>query len=147
MQKISIGSDHGGYELKLTVKEILEKRGYEIHDMGCNSPESCDYPDYGFAVANEVSSGKSDKGILICKSGIGMSIVANKVKDIRAALCYTAESAGFSRMHNDANILVMGSKYVKPEVAEDILFAFLNTEFEGGRHTKRVDKIKLKESC
>ena len=134
MENIAIGSDHGGV--------YLEKKGYAVKDAGCFSEESCDYPAYAYAVAKEVSSGRCSKGILICKSGIGNSIAANKVKGARAALCYNVKAARLSRQHNDANLLVLGSVFVKETLAKRILNVWLNTEFEGGRHLRRVQQIK-----
>ncbi|HAH20243.1 MAG: ribose 5-phosphate isomerase B [Omnitrophica WOR_2 bacterium GWF2_43_52] len=142
MENIAIGSDHGGFSLKEKLKAYLEKKGYAVKDAGCFSEESCDYPAYAYAVAKEVSSGRCSKGILICKSGIGNSIAANKVKGARAALCYNVKAARLSRQHNDANLLVLGSVFVKETLAKRILNVWLNTEFEGGRHLRRVQQIK-----
>lgn len=139
--QIAIGSDHGGYTLKEEIKGYLENNGYTYKDFGCNSSESCDYPDFGFSVAEAVSGGEFTRGILICKSGLGMSMVANKVKGIRAALCHTSELAEKSRRHNDANILVLGADFTDPLTARLIINTWLNTEFEGGRHQSRIDKI------
>lgn len=143
--RIAIGSDHGGYELKEEMKKYLENNGYTYKDFGCNSSENCDYPDFGFPVAKAVSRGKFDRGILICKSGLGMSIVANKVKGIRAALCHTPELAEKSRSHNDANILILGAEFTDPLTARLIVNTWLNTKFEGGRHQNRIDKINKYE--
>lgn len=143
MQTILIGSDHGGYELKEHLKDILTKKQYKVDDVGCFSKESCDYPDFGFKVASEVGEDNNKIGILVCTSGIGMSMVANKVAQVRAALCYNKEAAMLSRQHNNANVLVLGSKFVSNEESESILNAFLETEFEGGRHKRRVDKIEV----
>lgn len=134
--KIAIGSDHGGYNLKEEIKKYLK---VPYKDFGCDSEESCDYPDYGLAVSKAVAKGEYDRGILICKTGIGMSIVANKVKGIRAALCHTPEIAKKSREHNDANILVLAADVVNPREIIDI---WLKTEFLGGRHKRRIDKIE-----
>ncbi len=142
--KIAIGSDHGGFLLKEKVKKVLISQAYDVEDMGCNSLSSCDYPDYGFKVASLVASDNSYKGVLICKTGIGMSIVANKVHGIRAALCYNEETAKLSRSHNNANILVMSSKIVKEDKVQSLLDVFFNTEFEGGRHLTRLNKIDAK---
>jgi ribose 5-phosphate isomerase B len=139
--KIVIGSDHAGLALKEKTKKILNQLPVTIQDIGCFTSASCDYPDFGAQVARCVSEGKNDRGILICKSGIGMSMVANKFAKVRAALCYNAEAAQLSRAHNDANILVLGSHFVQEEDLPKILSAFLDTDFEGGRHTHRVKKI------
>lgn len=137
--KIALASDHAGFKLKELIKDIL--REHEIVDFGAYSLESIDYPDAGFKAAEAVSEGKCSKGILICGSGIGMSIVANKVPGIRAALCQTIQFAQLSRMHNDANILVLSGRFISEYLAKDIINVWLNTEFEDGRHQKRIDKI------
>ncbi len=138
--KICIGSDHGGYELKEYLKTVLKKDGYEVLDVGCNSKDSVHYPIYGQAVAKKVSSDEFEKGILICTTGIGMSMTANRFKGVRAALCHNEDSAKMSRLHNNSNILVFGAKYQPPQQAEKILKVWLNTGFEAGRH---LDRIKL----
>lgn len=140
--KIVIGSDHAGLDLKEKVKKILPHWNIVVEDIGCFTPNSCDYPDFGAQVAQRVSEGKNDKGILICNSGIGMSMVANKFAKVRAALCYNAEAAQLSRSHNDANILVLGSHFVKEEALKEILSAFFDTPFESGRHLRRIEKIE-----
>ncbi len=137
--KIALASDHAGFELKEAIKDYLSK--YEIIDFGTHSKESMDYPDTGFKAAEEVSKGNCDKGILICGAGIGMSIVANKVKGIRAALCMTVEQAKLSREHNDANILILAGRFISKKTAKDIIKTWFNSEFEGGRHMVRVNKI------
>lgn len=137
--KIAIGSDHGGYKLKEEIKKYLDKKGYIYKDFGCDSEESCDYPDYGFPVAKAVARREYDRGILICKSGIGMSMVANKVKGVRAALCNTPSIAKKSREHNDANVLVLSGETMDSKKIVDI---WLRTEFLGGRHKRRIDKIE-----
>lgn len=139
--QIAIGSDHGGYRLKEEIKKYLQTQGYEFRDFGCKSTESCDYSDFGFPVAEAVSRGEFDRGILICRSGLGMNITANKVKGIRAALCHTPELAEKSRKHNDANILVLGAEATDPLNARLIVNTWLNTKFEGNRHKRRIDKI------
>ena len=140
---IAIGSDHGGYELKEAVKKHLTEAGYEILDCGCDSKESCDYPVYGKAVARKVQSGEAEKGILICGTGIGISITANKFKGIRAALCSDCFSAQATREHNDANILAMGARVVGEGLALKIVDTFLNTPFsEGERHKRRIAMIE-----
>ena len=136
--KIALGSDHGGYELKEYVKTVLERLGHEYVDFGCHSTESCDYPDFGAAAAKAVASGECERGIVICTTGIGISIAANKVKGIRCALCSDPFCAEMTRRHNDANMLAMGAGIIGPNMAERIVDVFLSTEFEGGRHARRV---------
>ena len=138
---IALGSDHGGYDLKQRVKAYLDKEGIAYKDYGCDSKESCDYPIFGKAAAEAVASGECDRGIVICTTGIGISIAANKVKGIRCALCGDPLSAEMARRHNDANMLAMGAGIVGPNLAERIVEVFLNTEFEGGRHARRVGLI------
>ena len=140
--KIALGSDHGGYALKCDIIQLLEKLGHEYKDFGCYSTESCDYPDFGEAAARAVASGEYDRGIVICTTGIGISITANKVKGIRCALCSDPLSAEMTRRHNDANMLAMGGGLIGNNMADRIVDAFLNTPFEGGRHQRRVDKIE-----
>lgn len=139
--KIAIGSDHAGFALKEQLRDRLKKAGLEVADFGTNSPESTDYPDYAAAVTREVVEGKADRGILVCYTGVGMSIAANKVRGIRAALCMNADQAQLTRAHNNANVLALGAKYTPIEVAGEIVDTFLATEFEGGRHARRVSKI------
>ena len=139
---IAIGSDHAGFEAKQTVKSVLEKNGYKWKDFGTHEKESCDYPDYARTVAKAVSRGDFEKGILCCGSGIGVSMVANKVRGARAALCHNAETAKLSREHNNSNILCFGERTTEPELVPAIIEAWLNTEFEGGRHARRVDKFE-----
>jgi len=139
--KIAIGSDHAGFEVKDIIKSFLVELGHEVKDFGCESSESCDYPDYAYPLAKEVASGNFDYGILICGSGIGMSIVANKVEGIRAANCCSVEMARLARQHNDANVLTFGARLIPIELAKEIVSAFLKESFEGGRHQRRVDKI------
>lgn len=148
-RKIIIGSDHGGFELKSEIIKFLKTKGFLVQDAGVYSCESCDYPLISYEVARRVSLGLFKHGILICKSGIGNSIVANKLRNVRAALCYNLTAARLSRLHNDANILVLGSLFVKPLEAKRIVSAWLNAEFEGGRHKRRVRQIKKieKEVC
>lgn len=136
---IAIGSDHGGYALKEHVKAYLTAKGITCLDVGCDSTESCDYPIFGKAVGEAVASGKCEKGIVICTTGIGISISANKVKGIRAALCADSFTAEMTRRHNDANVLAMGAGIVGPNLADRIVDVFLATEFEGGRHERRVN--------
>ena len=139
--KIALGCDHGGYELKQFVMKTLEKLGYEYEDFGCYSTESCDYPDFGAAAARAVAEGKCDRGIVICTTGIGISIAANKVKGIRCAHCTDSLSAEMTRRHNDANVLALGAGITGPNLAKRIVEVFLNTEFEGGRHARRVGQL------
>ncbi|NCC78149.1 MAG: ribose 5-phosphate isomerase B [Clostridia bacterium] len=139
--KIAIGSDHGGVGLKEAVKEHLEKKGYEVKDFGTYTRESCDYPDISKAVAYSVVKKESELGILICGTGIGIGIAANKVKGIRAALCHDTFSAHATREHNNANILTMGERVIGQALALDIVDTFLEAKFEGGRHQNRIDKI------
>ena len=135
---IAIGCDHGGYELKQKILAHLRQRGLEYRDFGCDSTASVDYPVYGKAVAHAVASGKCEKGIVICSTGIGISIAANKVRGIRCALCGDSYSAEMTRRHNDANVLAMGAGIIGPNLAKKITEVFLTTEFEGGRHARRV---------
>lgn len=140
---IGIGSDHGGFELKEAVKKHLEERGLEYKDFGTYTPASCDYPVYGRAVAKAVASGECDRGIIICGTGIGISITANKVKGIRAALCSDCFSAQATREHNDANILAMGARVLGEGLALKIVDTFLNTPFSGDpRHVRRISMIE-----
>ena len=138
---IAIGSDHGGYALKEEIKVWLTQQGYAFKDFGCGSTASVDYPDYGKAVAQAVAGGECEKGLLICGTGIGISIAANKVKGIRAACCSDCFSAEMTRRHNDANILCMGGRVVGVGLALKMTELFLTTEFEGGRHAGRLAKI------
>ncbi len=140
--KIAIASDHGGRELKEEIVALLKEKGIDVMDYGADNPESVDYPDYGIKVAKAVSKGTVDRGILSCGTGIGMSIVANKFPDVRAALCTNMYTARMSRLHNDANVLVLGGRTLEKEVALLMVEAWLKTEFEGGRHQRRLDKIK-----
>jgi len=141
MQKIIIASDHGGYNLKNQIKEYLENNSYDVEDYGCYTNESCDYPIYAKKVAEAVSNDSNLKGILVCGTGIGMSIAANKVKNIRASLCSDTFSARMTRMHNDANILCLGERVTGAGLALDIVDVWLRTEFSGGRHQRRIEMI------
>ena len=138
---IAIGSDHGGYRLKKEIEKYLEEKDIEYKDLGCQSEESVDYPDIAEAVAKEVQNKTAEQGILICRSGIGMSIVANKFKGIRCAKCNSEEEAKFSRMHNDSNVLALGADYIKENTAICIVRIWIATEFEGGRHQERINII------
>ena len=144
--KLAIGSDHGGFRLKEAIKTYLLAHDYEVTDFGTESEDSCDYPDFALPVAEAVAKGEYDRGILICGTGIGIGIVANKVKGVRAALCHDTFSAEACRNHNDANILTMGERIVGEGLALKIVETFLNSDFEGGRHQRRVDKIKALEN-
>lgn len=143
--KIALGSDHGGYALKCEILKLLDEKGIEYKDFGCYSTESCDYPVFGEAAARAVASGAYEFGIVICTTGIGISIAANKVRGIRCALCAEPLSAEMTRRHNDANMLALGGGMIGPNLAERIVEVFLNTPFEGGRHQRRVDKISALE--
>ena len=143
---IVIGSDHGGFHLKETVAAHLRAKGYEVKDVGTFDAASCDYPDYGAAAARLVASGEAEKGIVICTTGIGISITANRFPGIRCALCSDVTSAKLTRLHNDANMLAMGAGVIGPNVALDVVDAFLETPFSGeARHRRRIDKIE--QSC
>ena len=135
---IAIGSDHGGVELKAEICELLKKLGLEYKDFGTYSKESTDYPIYGEAVCRAITSGECDRGILVCGTGIGMSMAANKVSGIRAALCGDCYSAELTRLHNDANVLCLGARVLGTGLALKIIETFLNTSFEGGRHAQRI---------
>ena len=137
---IAIGCDHGGYELKLAVESYLNNRKIEFIDCGCNG-ESVDYPDIAVKVCEKITGGECDKGILLCGTGIGMSMCANKIKGIRAAVCCDTFSAKYTRLHNDANVLCMGGRVVGAGLALEIVREFLDNGFEGGRHATRVDKM------
>jgi ribose 5-phosphate isomerase B len=142
---IAVGSDHGGVELKNFLVQVLRLRGREVTDVGTQGGESVDYPDYGSQVAMKVAQGQAERGILICTSGIGMSILANKFPGVRAALIHDLTGAQMSREHNDANVLVMGGAVIEKELAEKILAVWLETPFAGGRHQRRLDKIAAVE--
>lgn len=143
--RVIIGSDHGGYRLKESLKTMMEQRGIAVEDVGCGCEESVDYPDYALPVARRVAAGEFDRGVLVCGTGLGMSIAANKVPGIRCAVVSDEFSARMSREHNDANVLALGERVVGPGLAETILSTWLETEFDGGRHRRRVDKIGLLE--
>lgn len=139
---IAIGSDHGGFDLKELVQKHLLERGFEVKDFGCFDKSSVDYPDFGVAAARAVASGECEKGIVVCTTGIGISIAANKVKGIRCALCADTFSAKMTRLHNDANVLALGGGMLGPNVAMDIVDTFLDTEFSGEeKHARRIRKI------
>ncbi len=139
--KIAIGNDHTALEMKNAIKLHLEQKGYEVLDLGTNQPESCDYPIYGEKVGKAVASGEADLGIAICGTGVGISLAAGKVKGIRACVCSEPYTAKLSRMHNDSNVLSFGARVIGIELAKMITDAWLEAEFEGGRHQRRVDMI------
>ena len=139
--KISMGCDHGGFDLKEDIKAFLTEQRHEVEDFGCYGKESCDYPEFAEAAARAVAEGKCERGIVICTTGIGISISANKVKGVRCALCADPWSAEMTRRHNDSNMLAMGAGVVGPLLARQIVTAFLGHDFEGGRHQRRVDKM------
>jgi ribose 5-phosphate isomerase B len=144
--KVAIASDHGGVNIREEMKHLMEEMGIEYEDFGCECGVSVDYPDYALPVAEKVAAGEFDKGILICGTGIGMSISANKVKGIRCALVHDVFSAKATRQHNDSNILAMGERVIGPGLAREIAKTWLETEFEGGRHENRIGKIKTYEN-
>jgi ribose 5-phosphate isomerase B len=143
--KISIGSDHRGYEAKERIKALIQDLGMTVVDHGTNSRESCDYPDLGLAVARDVAEGRAERGILFCGSGVGMSITANKVAGVRAALCHDELTAQLSRRHNNANVLCLPADLVGDALMQSMVRMWLQTEFEGGRHSRRVAKIETYE--
>ena len=143
--KIIIGSDHAGFMLKEELKSYLKRSGFSVEDIGTYFLKRCDYPQIAYNLACQVSLGKFSRGILICKTGIGNSIVANRLSGIRAALCYNMKAAKFARQHNDSNILVLGAAFVKPVLAKRIAGVWLKTRFLGGRHKRRINQIKTIE--
>ncbi|MBC8311000.1 MAG: ribose 5-phosphate isomerase B [Candidatus Marinimicrobia bacterium] len=140
---ISIGADHAGFSVKEQIRQYLESKGYSLIDKGAYSEDSVDYPEFGHAVGNSVKSGESTKGIVVCGSGIGISMAANKIEGIRAALCTTPDHAKMSRLHNDANVLAIGARMTDYDVIIEIVDTWLDSEFEGGRHSRRVNKIEV----
>lgn len=142
MKRIAIASDHAGYDLKETVSNYLLKNGWEVEDMGPHNSDSVDYPDYGLKVAKGVANHEFERGIVICGTGIGMSIVVNRLPGIRGTLCYDLYTAKLCREHNDSNILILGGRVVGKGLTEEILKTWLETQFAGGRHIKRLEKIK-----
>lgn len=146
MKMILIASDHAGYNLKERLKPYLEEAGFKVKDLGTFSKDSCDYPVFASILASLISEGKYSRGILICKSGIGNSIVANRFPRVRAALCYNIKAARFSREHNDSNVLVLGSVFVDTGLAKRILRVWLETKFQGGRHLRRLNRIRKIEN-
>ena len=144
--KIFIGADHRGYALKQKIGDVLAKNGYSVGDVGTfNADEPCDYPKLAYAVGTRVAKSKGSRGILVCMTGIGHSIAANKIPGVYAALCYNREAAALSRQHNNANVLVVGSKFVGEKEIHEIIKVWLSAEFEGGRHLRRVKQIKAIE--
>ena len=146
--RIAMGADHAGFELKDHLAEMLRGKGHEVDDLGTNSGDSVDYPDFAAAVARKVTSAEAstaDLGILVCGTGVGIGIAANKIRGVRAATCNEIYSAAMARAHNDANVLAIGARVVGVGLAEEIVHAFLGTEFEGGRHGRRVGKITALE--
>lgn len=142
---IAMGADHAGYGLKDHLAEMLRGAGHDVDDLGTNSGDSVDYPDFGAAVARKVASGSAELGILVCGTGVGIAMAASKIRGVRAATCNEIYSAGMARAHNNANVLALGARVVGQGVAEEIVKAFLGTEFEGGRHGRRVGKINALE--
>ncbi|HOD67599.1 MAG TPA: ribose 5-phosphate isomerase B [candidate division Zixibacteria bacterium] len=143
--KFAIGSDHAGFEMKERVKEILRELGQEVEDVGTHSKESCDYPDFGVRVARMVREHRAERGVLVCWTGNGMTIAANKVPGVRAGLALNADMAYLTRRHNDANVLTLAQKYTPDSELREILRRFIETEFEGGRHERRLNKIRAVE--
>ena len=142
---IAVASDHAGFDLKEILKRDLQEAGLEVLDLGTNSTQSVDYPDFGMAMADAVASGKAERGVLVCGTGIGISMAANRIPKVRAALVHDVTSARLSRMHNDANVVAFGQRLIGTETAREALKVFLGTEFEGGRHVNRV--AKLSKGC
>lgn len=141
-KKIALAADHAGYDEKENVKRTLEELGIEYEDLGTTSTDSVDYPDYAKKVADAVASGEVEQGLLVCGSGTGMAIAANKVKGVRAAVAWNEDIARLAREHNDANILALPARFMSPEDAQRVVRAWFNASFEGGRHERRVEKIK-----
>src|SRR5437660_8049787 len=139
--KIAIGADHAGFSLKEKLRQKLAGEGYDVVDFGTGSAESCDYPDFAQFVGRDVAQGRSDRGILVCTTGIGMAMAANKVSGVRAAPAQSDDEVRFTRQHNDANVLTLGAKYLDQRRALELIRIFLDTEFSGGRHARRVAKI------
>lgn len=143
--KIAVGADHAGAQLKNKIMEVLTDQGHEVKNFGTDTDESVDYPDFGHPVANDIETGMSDLGIVVCGSGNGISMAVNKHNNVRAAICWNTELAELARQHNDANILSLPARFISEEEGLKIVEAFLNAEFEGGRHQRRVNKINLHE--
>ncbi|WP_448137341.1 ribose 5-phosphate isomerase B [Sphingobacterium siyangense] len=145
VKKIAIGSDHAGFEYKTALVSFLNELGYEVTDFGTNSPDSVDYPDFAHPVASAVENKEADAGVLICGSANGVAITANKHQNIRAAICWLEEISALARQHNDANVVCIPARFIDLDLAKKIVNTFMNTEFEGGRHANRVNKIAF--SC
>jgi ribose 5-phosphate isomerase B len=143
--KIAIGADHAGFELKNLLGDVLRQSGHQVCDFGANSAEATDYPDYARHVAQAVASGTAERGVLVCGSGVGMSIAANKVRGVRAALGVNLEEVRLMRAHNNANVLTLGARFIEPALAGELVQAFLETPFEGGRHERRLSKLSQME--
>ncbi len=143
--KIALAADHGGYELKNALCTYLKEKGHTTFDLGTNSPESVDYPDFAKLCCSEVINNNADFGILVCGTGVGISIAANKIKGIRCGLCPSKEIAALTKQHNNANVIALGGRFTSFESAKDIVDSYMNATFEGGRHQKRVDKISSLE--
>ena len=141
-ERIPIAADHAGFEMKAKIEAVLKKLGYEVEDLGATSAASSDYPDFAHPLAQEVSDGEAKRGVLLCGTGLGMSYVANRYPHVRAAVVWSPEIAELARRHNDANVLVLPSRFLTDADAEQIVKTFLETPFEGGRHERRVDKIE-----
>ena len=139
--KIALGADHAGFELKNKLRDALRAVGQEVIDFGTNSAESTDYPDYAGLVGRAVAAGTADRGVLVCGSGVGMSIAANKIRGVRAALAVNAEEVRLTRQHNNANVITLGARFIEPATAQELVRLFLETPFDGGRHERRVGKI------
>lgn len=144
--RIALGADHGGYDLKCRIRQVLESSGHDVLDLGPDNGDSCDYPDYAAAVARSVARQDAERGILVCTTGAGMAIAANKVRGIRAALGVHADEVRLTRAHNDANVLTLGARYTDAATALDLVDTFLKTPFDGGRHARRVEKIARLEA-
>jgi ribose 5-phosphate isomerase B len=144
--RIAVGSDHRGFALKSHLVKYLEEAGHEIMDLGCSCADACNYPDFAFAVGEAVAAGAADRGILVCGTGIGMSIAANKVRGVRAALCRTLEDARMTRRHNDSNVLALSERSAEDPRIDELVKAWFDTPFEGGRHQRRVDGITAYEA-
>ncbi len=142
METILIGSDHAGFSLKTFLKEVMEQDGLQVVDVGCAADISCDYPDYARLLCERIQSGEAPRGVLICGTGLGMSMAANRFRGIRAALCTSEYQARMSRAHNDANVLIIGGRVTGVDMALSILRTWLETSFEGGRHQRRIDRIE-----
>ena len=144
--KIAVACDHGGLQLKRALVRYLASKGHEVIDFGTDTEESCDYPDYALPAAEAVAAGRCERGILVCGTGIGVSLVANKVPGIRCAHCHDTYSAKYTRLHNDANMLAFGQRVIGEGLMEEIVDGFLSTDFEGGRHQRRLDKLAAIEA-